>query len=279
MAPNVTKQKFQAYFLGPAPRRFSLLPPVVYAGFLKEKRLRVRRMFTTCSFSFILSGRGTYLHRGRLLRVVAPCILLQWPGEPMDYGPDDCWDETFLSYPPDLLETFRRGGFMDLDEPVRPIFDPEGVRAQIEHLHGLLQNAVPDADRVDASSYALLLASRTSAPANSGKTPPRIAQIEQMLGERIGAPIDCEALAKSFGMSLTSLRRYWRRYHGRQTFQGFRDAIFQSRACRLLVETDDSIHDIAAKLNFADSFYFSRKFTALVGQSPSDYRRANRLGV
>ena len=129
MKTNATPQNFQAYFFGAAQRRFSLLPPIRCAGFLMGKRHRVTRMFTTCSFSFILSGRGTYLHRGRTLRVVAPCLLLEWPGEAMDYGPDDSWDETFISYPADLIGTFCRSGFMDLDEPVRPIPDPRRPRA------------------------------------------------------------------------------------------------------------------------------------------------------
>ncbi len=279
MKTNATTQNFQAYFFGAAQRRFSLLPPIRYAGFLMGKRHRVTRMFTTCSFSFILSGRGTYLHRGRTLRVVAPCLLLEWPGEAMDYGPDDTWDETFISYPADLIETFRQSGFMNLDEPVRPIPDPEGVLAQSERLHRFLPKPAPDPDCTDACCYALLLASRTSASVNAAKAPPRIARLEQQLSESIGSPIDCAALAKEFGMSLTSLRRYWRRYHGRETFKDFRDAVFRNRACRLLVETDQPICDIASELNFADPFYFSRKFTSLIGVPPSEYRRANRIGV
>ena len=39
------------------------------------------------------------------------------------------------------------------------------------------------------------------------------------------------------------------------------------------------IGDIASELKFADPFYFSRKFTALIGVPPSEYRRANRIGV
>ena len=279
MKTNATPQNFQAYFFGAAQRRFSLLPPIRCAGFLMGKRHRVTRMFTTCSFSFILSGRGTYLHRGRTLRVVAPCLLLEWPGEAMDYGPDDSWDETFISYPADLIGTFCRSGFMDLDEPVRPIPDPESVRAQSERLHRFLQQSAPDPDSTDACCYALLLASRTSASVNAAKAPPRITRLEQQLAESIGSPIDCAALAKEFSMSLTSLRRYWRRYHGRETFKDFRDAVFKNRACRLLVETDRTIGDIASELKFADPFYFSRKFTALIGVPPSEYRRANRIGV
>ena len=279
MKAVANSQMFHSYFLRDAPRRFSLLPPIMYAGFLAEKRHRVERLFDTCSFSFVLSGRGTYVHRGRVIRVTPPCLLLQWPGEPMNYGPDVAWDEAFLTYSGDLLETFRKCGFMDLDNPVRPISDPEGVRVQADRLRQLLQRAAPDADRVDDCGYSLLLAALTSAPADLAKVPARIARIEQLLEEGIGAFIDCEALARKCGMSLSSLRRYWRLYHGRETFQDYRDSVFRFRACRLLVETDKPICDIAPELNFADPFYFSRKFTALIGVPPSEYRRANRIGV
>lgn len=278
MNTSKNKQNFQAYYLRDVHRRFSLLPQIVYAGFLNEKQQRVKRMFDTCSFSFVLSGTGTYIHRGRVIRVMAPCLLLQWPGELMDYGPDKAWDEAFLSYSVDEFENFKRAKLIDTDNPVIPISDLESVHLQIARLQQLLHQSTLDADKIDECAYSLFLAARTSTHGDT-QASVRIARLEKFLSDKIGVPIDCEALAKEFGMSLSSLRRYWRLYHSQETFQDFRDSVFKSRACRMLVETDKPINAIASELNFADPFYFSRKFTALIGVSPSEYRHVNRIDL
>lgn len=278
MNTSKNKQNFQAYYLRDVHRRFSLLPQIVYAGFLNEKQQRVKRMFDTCSFSFVLSGTGTYIHRGRVIRVMAPCLLLQWPGELMDYGPDKAWDEAFLSYSVDEFENFKRAKLIDTDNPVIPISDLESVHLQIARLQQLLHQSTFDADKIDECAYSLFLAARTSTHGDT-QASARIARLEKFLSDKIGVPIDCEALAKEFGMSLSSLRRYWRLYHSQETFQDFRDSVFKSRACRMLVETDKPINAIASELNFADPFYFSRKFTALIGVSPSEYRHVNRIDL
>lgn len=270
------KQNFQAFYLRDVPRRFSLLPQVVRAGFLYEKQHRVQRTFESCNFSFILSGNGTYVHQGRVIPVIAPCLILQWPGEPMDYGPDKTWNEVFLVYSADVFERFKQVNLMDISNPVMPISDLDGVHLHSTKLQKLLHQPIFDADKIDECAYSLFLSARTSVFPDSN-SPARIARLEKFLSDKIGAPIDCEALAKEFGTSLSSLRRYWRLYHNTETFQDFRDAIFKSRACHLLVETDKPIHTIATELNFTDPFYFSRKFTTLVGMSPSKYRESNRI--
>ncbi|PIY48354.1 MAG: AraC family transcriptional regulator, partial [Armatimonadetes bacterium CG_4_10_14_3_um_filter_59_10] len=49
-------------------------------------------------------------------------------------------------------------------------------------------------------------------------------------------------------------------------------------AMELLKEADLSIAEVARRVGFADSNYFSRQFRALVGSSPRGYRSA-RLGT
>ena len=45
-------------------------------------------------------------------------------------------------------------------------------------------------------------------------------------------------------------------------------------ACRALVYTDQSVATIAAEHGFPDQSYFTREFRDVVGQTPSDYRKA-----
>lgn len=104
-----------------------------------------------------------------------------------------------------------------------------------------------------------------------------IPALRKKIMESMGEDIKAEALAKEFGMSLSSLRRYWKRYHGNETFMMYRNRHFLHESSRLLVETKLTIKEIAERLNFADAFYFSKKFRQLSGLSPVEYRKKYRV--
>ena len=74
-------------------------------------------------------------------------------------------------------------------------------------------------------------------------------------------------------MSVSSLRRCWYGGAGNTTFREYRDEIFLQKSCRLLVESRDSVKEIASALGFNDIYYFSRKFHHLSGMTASAYRR------
>ncbi len=45
-------------------------------------------------------------------------------------------------------------------------------------------------------------------------------------------------------------------------------------ACQLLSQTDLRVNEVAGKLGYEDSFYFSRIFKKITGKSPKDYRQS-----
>lgn len=47
-------------------------------------------------------------------------------------------------------------------------------------------------------------------------------------------------------------------------------------ACQMLDSTDMNINQIAAKLGFDDTYYFSRLFNKIMGMPPTAYRNADR---
>ncbi len=79
-------------------RRFPSPSPLLSMGDMKKKKERVRHSFQSCNFSFILGGRGDYQREKRVWPVQAPCVITQWPGEMLDYGPQppETWDELYL---------------------------------------------------------------------------------------------------------------------------------------------------------------------------------------
>ena len=242
--------------LSPLSREISLLPPVASIGFLPAKRERIRQTFDSCNFSFIMQGRGDYVLRGKRWSVEAPCLLIQWPGEPMDYGPESEWSELYF--------------------PVREMRNIGSIGEKAAVLQRELEGEELSADRIDLLCYDLLLETRLKSR-ESILEHSRIPEIRSRLERSPGRDIDCAALAAEFGMSLSSLRRYWRRYHGEESFSDYRNSCFLRKSCRLLVETNLRVKEIALELEFSDPFYFSRKFRHLAGISPLEYRRRNQM--
>ena len=50
-----------------------------------------------------------------------------------------------------------------------------------------------------------------------------------------------------------------------------------NNACALLEHTDLKIKDIAEKCGYEDAFYFARVFKKNIGQTPSEYRKLNKI--
>ena len=256
-------------------RRFSMLPRVGSVGFLPEKRERVERTFSSCNFSFIFQGEGEYIFRGKRFEVKAPCMLVQWPGEPMSYGADTFWSEMFFIYPGETFPVWEHAGLLSLDNPVRKMHNSNRVLEQALELQRHLRHPEWNGDRVDLFCYSLVLETWTEEQKVLLENT-HIPEIRQWIENSIGGDMDCNALADKFNMSLSSLRRYWNRYHGDETFMEYRNNCFLQKSCCLLAETDLEIKEIADRMNFADAFYFSRKFHQLTGLTPGEYRKKHK---
>ena len=262
--------------LSPLSREISLLPPVASIGFLPAKRERIRQTFDSCNFSFIMQGRGDYVLRGKRWSVEAPCLLIQWPGEPMDYGPEEEWREVYFIYPPETFGILTASGLLPPENPVRSMRNLGTIMEKITSLLHELESESINADRIDLLCYELLLETWITYGENQ-LNHSRIPEIRSRLERNLGEEMDCAALAAEFGMSLSTLRRYWSRYHGQESFSAYRNACFLRKSCSLLVETDLQVKEIAAALEFSDPFYFSRKFRNLSGVSPQEYRKRHQL--
>lgn len=266
----------QVNFLETRKRGFSLLPPVETVGFIPAKRDRVRRAFNSCNFSFILHGEGGYLHAGRELAVKAPCVLLQWPGAPMDYAPAPEWSEMFFIYPKRCFRQLTAAGIMDVSTPVRPLEKATEVQALAERLQLALADPGCNPDRIDLLCYEVLLKSWEK-DALRQQRPPLLLEIEKRLGAAFGCAIDCQAIAADLAMSLTSLRRYWRAHHPGESFSDYRNGRFLQESSRLLVETALPLRVIAERLEFSDQFYFSKKFHQVSGVAPLEFRKKYQI--
>lgn len=262
--------------LAPLPRRFPGGLPVQSVGYMSKKSQKVQNTFSSCNFSLILSGSGVYNFRGERFEVKAPCVITQWPGEPMDYGPlpGGTWEELYIIYKSSAHEEFLRYNLIQLHKPYWSIRRETLVVELVAHLASLLEDVTQEgaADRIDRACELLVMETRLgeSRPA-AGRDERVIRDMRQYVREHLFEQHDFDAMALRHGLSPATFRRYWNRYV-REPPARYVMILRMREARRLLVETDFSIAEIAERTGFDDPLYFSRCFRRAAGVPPSQYR-------
>lgn len=264
---------------GAYPRRYPATFPLGIIASLPEKRNWVRHRFTACNFSLILRGRGEYVGFGRRWAVEAPCVITQWPGEYLEYGPDHpngTWDEVYLIYDAALYPAFLKQKLVEPDRPIWPIRNLPTVLLQLQHLVKLSASTNPTqaVDHVDRACEQLIL--ETLMPSAESVDEPAevvmVRQIERELASHLDEEIDLDTIAAKHGLSPATFRRRWAEIIDVPPAR-YRLQLRMREACRLLTETSWPIYDVARRVGFADEFYFSRRFHREFKVAPRNYRK------
>jgi AraC-like DNA-binding protein len=271
---------FSSIHLAPLPRRFPGMLPVATVGYIPHKRDWIRHPFQTFNFSFILKGAGLYRTAQREWEVRAPCVITQWPGVHVEYGPHLEWEELYLIYDAAHMPTLRRSAFVKDGKPVWYLQDPGPVRRRLDELNeALTAGEALSPDRVDRLCESLVMESLISESTPvSGPHERAIRAARAQVEAGFLEEIDFDRLALDHGFSPSSFRRHWGEHVGMPP-QRFLVGLRIRRACRLLVETSMGVGEIARALRFEDPLYFSRRFKELTGESASDYRKSHRYPV
>lgn len=265
---------------GSMPRRYPSQFPLITASIIAPKLNWVRQAFSTCNFSFILAGRGEFHRFGKSWPVAAPCVITQWPGEHVEYGPTApenksvTWDELYLIYDSTLFARFKQARLIDLEKPVWPIAHVPAVLAQVEELGRLAASRHPeeDVDRMDRACERLILESLLPAPQADQDETTVVQKIQSELRNNLHKDVDVDVMAERHGLSPATFRRRWAEVSSIPPAH-YRLQYRLREACNLLVMTRQPIKSVAHKVGFADELYFSRRFHRDIGMSPSAYRR------
>lgn len=148
-----------------------------------------------------------------------------------------------------------------------------------------LGTAFPRGERVRCQTLltALLMEIEQAAtPAAARRAPTEAdARAEELrrLAQRISAdPANqpgVQAMAAGLHLSVSQFSQLFKRYASLSPRRFI--VVWRIRhACRLMLETDRPIKDIAAALGYRDVFFFSRQFKQVTGSSPAAYRLQQR---
>jgi AraC-like DNA-binding protein len=256
-------------------RRFPAPFPLATANFIERKAEWIRRTFDTCNFSVILKGRGCFKRLGVVHEVVAPCVITQWPGESLEYGPSPelaTWDEFYLIYGAELMPRFEAIGLVDRARPVWPIHDIARVRVLIDEFATLTASPRPERiiDRIDRLAEQIVMETLLAPDTSPAATDP-IEQILAVVRKNFASPVNFDALATSQGMSRATFRRRWAERMAVPPARHLQE-LRMREACRLLAETVRPICAVAHAVGFTDELYFSRRFRREHGLPPARYR-------
>ncbi|UQZ85117.1 HTH-type transcriptional activator Btr [Paenibacillus konkukensis] len=234
---------------------------------------RSQATFTYWAIVYISGGSGTYrVNRGENQTVRQGSFFLLYPGAVFDYGPgeNEHWDEHYFT-----IEGKRIQEWLDtwLTEPDRVRNTEEEQLTKINRIFMLMETGIPN--NIDRA--ALLVEAMLLDLIMSSETPPKITKAENALGlieaisDYVYRSFDAGELCERQHISFPTLRRIVSKYTG-YPLNEYVHRLKMAEAKNILLNTDQSLKEIAASLGYHDVFYFSRLFKKFVGVSPKLFR-------
>lgn len=262
------------HYLEAIERRVHIAPHVTSVGYLLDKHKWERGYFKHSAFSFILEGRGEYRRFGKIWQVEAPCVLTQWGGDEIEYGPHDTWRELFVSYRGGAIDQLITGDYLDSDRPTWAVAQPETHRGNVNELLYLLNTYSLDeaVDAIDIQCLKLITDSMCRrAPHSKSPEEAAITRIQRAIDNDFSINWETREMARQANMSKSTFRRHWMKIVGVSPQQYIIERKLET-ACQLLQNPALRVADVASILHFDDYFYFARLFKKKMGMSASEYR-------
>ena len=107
---------------------------------------------------------------------------------------------------------------------------------------------------------------------------PLVAKAMQLIRDRVDEGVSVATVQRAVGLSRRSLDYRFLNTLGRTAHEEI-TRLRMERLAELLLETDWTLTQLAAHLNFSHSEYMGVAFKKFTGRSPGEYRRANRVGL
>ena len=188
---------------------------------------------------------------------------------------EECLGTDFLSRPEmdnvrKLLLRARRGLEFggEIREAVREIMNKITKRKGLERLIDLLTIFKLLLEAEDCR----VLSSPGFVPFLDGLAGERINRAYQLIFDHFSTVLDYKTIARSVGMSQSAFCHYFKRVTG-WTLSSFINEIRVGHARKLLIDSDQSIAEIAYASGYENLSNFNRRFYEFTKMSPKEYRR------
>ncbi|WP_028553040.1 helix-turn-helix domain-containing protein [Paenibacillus sp. UNC451MF] len=234
---------------------------------------RSHARFTYWAVVYISKGSGTYqVNNGEKQKVKQGSFFLLYPGAVFHYGPgeNEFWDEHYFTIEGPRIQEWLGTWLTD---PGKVKQTEEEQLTRINRIFMLMESGIPsNIDRAALSVEAMLLEF-----VMSSESVPKITKAENALAlieaiaDYIYSPFDPRQLCEQHHISFPTLRRTVSKYTG-YPLNEYVHRLKMAEAKNILLNTDQSLKEIASALGYQDVFYFSRLFKKIVGVSPKLFR-------
>ncbi|MBN1557680.1 MAG: helix-turn-helix domain-containing protein [Lentisphaerae bacterium] len=233
--------------------------------------------FGDAMLTVVLSGKGSYRVRGKVIPVHGGMIGMVLPGPRVGVlaaDPAAPYDHYYVRFAGTealaIAARLRTSLGCDFGEhPCRQ--DALPVLGEMQHHRPANEAAEPRMVRLDAL-LAVLLVTLDEQPEPAAGPPVTRRELCDYMERRLDAPMDLSRMAGHLGISKGHLCRLARRELGETVVSAWRRLKLE-RACELLRETDMSIDEVSRRTGFSSPFYFSTVFSRQLRCSPSAWRK------
>ncbi len=257
------------------------------AGWLRDPNrvgARTPRILGEYALVLLLSGGGFYRDtRGTHASVGPGQALLIFPELGHTYGPypgsnprhPSHWDELFVCFQGSVFDLWRREGLLDEGTPIWNVPNVASTLARLEDLISWPRPATAHENRAQLHQFLAILSDLTPAREAKPSEPSWLSTTRAALRAELEKDVSLESLGRDVGFSAEALRKAFTRATGTSPAQ-FR-AQARLEAAKTLLQRGDFTHAaIAHSLGFNDEAHFSRRFKAMVGVSPREWRTSQK---
>ena len=227
---------------------------------------------------YVMAGRGSYRAFGRTFEVRAGALFAGWPDETIFYRADDAepWEYCWVGFNGADAALLLEQTDLSREAPVWPA-SGDGVYKQMMQIIRVQGSLAYQAATMTGALYqlfALLIRDRRTPPRRSA-APGYVSDACAYVASHYHLPVTVEEIAAHVGLSRSRLYRVFRQEL--QVSPAEYLARFRMRqACALLERGDLSVKAVALSVGYEDQLYFSRRFRALTGLSPTAWAEAHR---
>ncbi len=208
----------------------------------------------------------------------APVLFLLFPNIWHRYRPitEIGWHEHWIGFDGPIPRQMMATEAINSGQPLFQVGHHDKLLAQFQLVLDEVKNEALGFRRIAAASVLQILALATSLPLRTEEeNQPMRATVRQacfLFRERTDNIVSIESMAEELNVGYTYFRRMFKLYTGFSPKQYHTQLRFE-RVKRLLNESDLSIGEISALLNFDSTFHLSQWFKKLAHCSPKMWRK------
>ncbi|POQ98960.1 hypothetical protein AU468_11240 [Alkalispirochaeta sphaeroplastigenens] len=226
---------------------------------------------------YITAGKGFFSCPAFEKREVsAGDVMLLFPGIRHAYHPvrGVGWHEYWVGFSGAHAYRLWKNGILRPEDPLHHIGLNHEVMADYEQIVRLCRQQTPGFQvRLGALVLQLLAhihSIQTISRTDAGQSE-LVYQARTVMEQHLDREISVEEIASALGVGYTRLLSIFRDYTGLTPYQYYLQMRIH-RAKELLHNTELSIKEVSARMNFENQYYFSRLFKKKTGYTPSQWR-------